>query len=181
MPEALAPDTGLLITVRPQINFLWHNCITEIFNVVTFTANATHIIPTFPNLPVIVNTLHISDAPRLHRDKQLEKFLIGEECCHNFINQDLTFLQPSTVYKATIQGNSILPESNPTEVPLNTSQQFNQPSQASPAELFCDGMTTTNRPAPIQPVEPVVGLTSEDFLLVKTILAHLFKLWIGCM
>ena len=38
-----------------------------------FTANATYIIPTFPNLPVTVNTLHISDAPRLHRDKQLEE------------------------------------------------------------------------------------------------------------
>ena len=80
------PET--LITVRPQINFLWHNCINETFNVVTFTANATHIIPTFPNLPVTVNTLHISDAPRLHRGKQLEEFLVGEECCHNFINQD---------------------------------------------------------------------------------------------
>ena len=43
-------------------------------NIVTFTANTTHIIPTFTNLPVTVNTLHISDAPKLHRDKQLEKF-----------------------------------------------------------------------------------------------------------
>ena len=102
----------------------------------------------------------------MHRDKQLEEFLIGEECCHNFINQDLTFLQPSTVYKATTQEDSILPESNPTEVPLNTSQEIDQPQeedsnplQASPAELFYDRVTTTNRPAPIQPVEPVVGLT----------------------
>ena len=83
----------------------------------TFTANATHIIPTFPNLPVTVDTLHISDAPRLQRDKQLEEFLIREEHYHNFINQDLTFLQLSTVYKATTQEDSILPESNPTEVP----------------------------------------------------------------
>ena len=169
LPEMLAPDTEVLITVRPQINFLQHNCITEIFNVVTFTANATHIIPTFPNLPVTVNTLHISDAPRLHRDKQLEEFLTGEECCHNFINQDLTFLQPSTVYEASTQEKSILPESNPTEVPSNTSQQIDQPqeedsnpSQASLAELFYDRTTTTNRPAPIQPVEPVVGLTPKE-------------------
>ena len=150
LPEMLVPDTEVLITVRSQINFLRHNCI------VTFTANATHIIPPFPNLPVTVNTLHISDAPRLQRDKQLEEFLIGKEHCHNFINQDLTFLQPSTVYEATTQEDSILPESNATEVPLNTSQQIDQPqeedsnpSQASLAELFYDRMTTTNRPAPI--------------------------------
>ena len=68
------PDTEVLITIRPQINFLWHNCITKIFNIVTHTANATHIIPTFTNSPVTVNTLHISDPPRLHRDKQLEEF-----------------------------------------------------------------------------------------------------------
>ena len=159
LPEMLALDTEVLITVRPQINFLWHNCINKIFNVVTFTVNATHIIPTFPNLPVAVNTLHISDAPRLHRDKQLKEFLKGEECCHDFINQDLTFLQPSTVYEAPTQEDSILPESNPTEVPLNTSQEIDlpqeedsNPSQASPAELFYDRMTTTNRPAPIQPM-----------------------------
>ena len=71
LPEMLVADTEVHITVRPQINFLLHNCINEIFNVVTYTANATHIIPTFPNLPVTVSTLHISDAPRLHREKQL--------------------------------------------------------------------------------------------------------------
>ena len=156
LPKTLAPDTEVLIAVRPQINFLQHNCITEICNVVIFTANATHILPIFPNLPVTVNTLHISDAPRLHRDKQLEEFLIGEEHCHSFINQDLTFLQPSTVYEAPTQQNSILPGSNPTELPLNTSQQIDRPqeedinpSQAYLAELFHDRTTITNRPAPI--------------------------------
>ena len=34
-----------------------------------------------------------------HRDQQLQEFLDGEEHCHNFINQDLTFLQPSTIYQ----------------------------------------------------------------------------------
>ena len=163
------PDIEVLITVRPQIHFLQHNCINDIFNTVTFTANTTNIIPTFTNLPVTVNTLHISDSPRLHRDKQLEEFLIGEIHCCNFINQDLTFLQPSTIYKTTTQEDSILPEPNPTEVPLNTSQETNQPqeedsnpSQASPAELSSDRTIITNRPAPIQPVEPVVGLTPEE-------------------
>ena len=75
----------------------------------TFTANTTHIIPTFTNLPVTVNTLHISEAPRLYRDKQLEEFFTGEIHCHNFINQDLTFLQPATIYETTIQEDSIQP------------------------------------------------------------------------
>ena len=115
--ETPASDTEVLITVRPQINFLWHNCINEIFNIVTYTANTTHIIPMFTNLPVTVNTLHISDAPTLYRDKQLEEFLIGDIHCRNFINQDLTFLQPSTIYEATTQEDSILPEPDPIEVP----------------------------------------------------------------
>ena len=97
LPETLVPDTGVLIAVRPQINFQQYNGINEIFNVVTYTANATHIMPTFPNFPVNASTLQISDAPRLHRDKQLEEFLIGEELCHIFINQDLTFLLPSMI------------------------------------------------------------------------------------
>ena len=165
----LVPDTEVLITVRPQINFLWHNCIDEIFNVVTYTANVTHVIPTFPNLPVTINTLQILDAPRLHRDKQLEEFLIGEEPCCNFINQNLTFQQPSTIYEATTQEDSIPPESNPTEIPLNTSQEINQPQEedsnpphTSLAELFYDTTRIANRPAPIQPVEPVIGLTPEQ-------------------
>ena len=169
MLETPVPDTEVLITIRPQINFLQHNCINKIFIIVTFTANATHTVHTFTNLPVTVNTLHISDAPRLHRDKQLEVFLIGEIHCHNFINQGLTFLQPSTIYETTTQEDSILPEPNPTEVPLNTSQETNQPqeednnlSQASLAELFYDRTRITNRPAPIQPVEPVVGLIPEE-------------------
>ena len=54
-------------------------------------------------------------------------------------------------------------------MPLNTSQKTNQPqeedsnpSHASLAELFHDRTRITNRPAPIQPVEPVVGLTPEE-------------------
>ena len=66
LPETFAPDTEVLITVRPQINFLQHNGINEFFSIVTYAASATHIIPTFPNLPATINTLQISDAPILH-------------------------------------------------------------------------------------------------------------------
>ena len=78
-------------------------------------------------------------------------------------------MQPSTIYEATTQEDSILPESNPTEVPLKTSQETDQPqeedsnpSQSSPAELFYNRTRIANKQAPIQPVEPVVGLTSEE-------------------
>ena len=169
LPETPTPDIEVLIPVRPQINFLQHNCINKIFSSVTFTDNAAHIIPTFTNLPVTVNTLHISDASRLHRDKQLEEFLIGEIHCHNFINQDLTFLHPSIIYETTTKEDSILPMSNPTAVPLNTSQETNQPqeedsnpSQASLAELFFNTTRIANRPTPKQPVEPVLGLIPEE-------------------
>ena len=127
------------------------------------------MIPTLTYLPVTVNTLHTSDSPRLHTDKQLEEFLIGEIRSCNFINQDLTFLQPPTIYETETKEDSMLPEPNPTEEPLNTSQETKQPqegdsnpSQASPAELSYDKTRIPNRPAPIQPVEPVVGLTQRS-------------------
>ena len=78
-------------------------------------------------------------------------------------------MQPSTVYEVTTLEDSILPESNGTEVPLNTSQEINQPQeedsnppQASPAELFYNTTRIAYRPTPIQSVEPVIGLSSEE-------------------
>ena len=78
LPVTFAPDIDVLLTVRPQITFLQQNGFDEIFSVVAYVANATHIIPTFANLPVTISTLQISEAPILHQDKQLEEFLIGE-------------------------------------------------------------------------------------------------------
>ena len=66
LPVTSAPDIDVLLTVRPQITVLQQNDFDEIFSVVTYAANATHIIPTFPNLPVTVSTLQISEAPILH-------------------------------------------------------------------------------------------------------------------
>ena len=112
LPDIFVPDTEILLTARPQITFLQYNNIDEILNVVTYVANATYIIPIFPNLPVTISTLQISDAPILHQDKQLEEFLLGEEHCHNFINQDLTFLQPLTVHEITTLEDNIPSGSN---------------------------------------------------------------------
>ena len=61
-----APDIDAFLTVRPQITFFQQNHFDEIFSIVIYVANATHIIPTFPNLPVTVSTLQISEAPILY-------------------------------------------------------------------------------------------------------------------
>ena len=66
LPVTSAPDIDALLTVRPQITFLQQNHFDEIFSIVTYVPNATHIIPTFPNLPVTVSTLQISEAPILY-------------------------------------------------------------------------------------------------------------------
>ena len=49
-----APNTDLILTAKSQITFLQYNDIDKIFSVVTYVANATHIIPTLSNLPVTV-------------------------------------------------------------------------------------------------------------------------------
>ena len=86
-------------------------------------------------------------------------------------------MQPLTVYEATTQEDSIPPESNSTELSLNTAQEITQPQEevsnpphSSLVELFYDTTRIANEPAPIkpvepaliQPVEPVIGLTSEE-------------------
>ena len=86
----------------------------------TYVANDIHLVPTFPNLPVTISTLQISEAPILYGDQQLQEFLIGKECCRNFINQDLTFLQPSTVYETTELDDSISMASDSTGVSVIT-------------------------------------------------------------
>ena len=113
----------------------------------------------------------------MYRDQQLQEFLIGEEHCCNFINQDLTFLQPSTVYETTELDGSISSASNSTEISVITVQENNEPQEedsnspySSLTGLSYDSTRTDNTqapvqpvgPAPIQPVEPVIGLTTEE-------------------
>ena len=64
---------------------------------------------------------------------------------------------------------SILSEAITTEVPSNTPQESNSHQElnanSSPAlsvEVLYDRNRGNNRTAPIQPVEPVVGLTLEE-------------------
>ena len=86
-------------------------------------------------------------------------------------------MQPLTVYETTALEDSIPLESNSTELSLNMVQEINQPQQegsnsthSSLAELFYDSTRIANRPPPLQPVEPapiqpvenVIGLTLEE-------------------
>ena len=87
----------------------------------------------------------------------------------NFINQDLTFLQPSVIHVTQPKEDSILPEVTTTEVPLITLQENNlhqelnaNSSQLLSVEVLYDRNRGNNRTAPIQPVESVVGLTPEE-------------------
>ena len=177
LPVATAPDIDAFLTVRPQITFFQQNYFDEICSIVTCVANSTHVVPTLPNLPVTVGTLYISEAPILYRDQQLQEFLIGKECSRNFINQDLTFLQPSTVYDTTELDDSISMTSDSTDTSVITVQENNQfqeeDSNSPPSSLTTlsyDFISTDSspapvqpvEPAPIQPVEPVIGLTTEE-------------------
>ena len=65
--------------------------------------------------------------------------------------------------------NSILPEAITTEVPSITPQESNSHqelnanfSPASSVEVLYDRNRGNNRTAPIQPVEPLVGLIPEE-------------------
>ena len=92
LPVTTAPTIDAFVTVRPQIIFFQQNYYDEICSTETYVANAIHPVPSLPSLPLTVSTLHISEAPILYQDQWLQEFLVGEEHCHNFINQDLTFL-----------------------------------------------------------------------------------------
>ena len=93
----------------------------------------------------------------------------GEIQCQNFINQDLTFLQPSVLHVTQPKEDSILPEAITTEAPSITPQKSNSHQElntncslASSVKVLYDRNRGNNRTAPIQPVEPVVGLTLEE-------------------
>ena len=113
------------------------------------------------------NIPRICHPPKVQQDKQLEEFLRGKIHCQNFINQDLTFLQPSVIHVSQPKEDSILPERNTIAVPPiatqeNNSQQDTSSSQVLPAEVLYDRSPANNTVAPIQQVEPVVGLTPEE-------------------
>ena len=73
------------------------------------------------------NIPYTYDPPEVQQDKQLEEFLRGEICCQNFINQDLTFLQPSVIHASQPKEDSTLPERNTIAVTPIETQENNPP------------------------------------------------------
>ena len=165
------------MTVRPRIIFFQQNYFDEIGNTPTYVANVIYPALSFPNSLVTVSTLHIHDIPLLYQDQQLQEFLDGKEHCRYFINQDLTFLQPSTVYETTASDDSQSTASNSTDASIitiiedNSSQEVASTSSYSSVTALSDYIVNTDHshtpiqsvePAPIQPVEPVIGLTTAE-------------------
>ena len=107
----------------------------------------------------------------------MQEFLDGEEYCHNFINRDLTFLQPSTVYHTTDADDNQSIASDSTDASILTVIENDQSLEvdstpaftsatALPEDFVHTGYDHTPiqsvEPSLIQPVEPVIGLTAEE-------------------
>ena len=174
-PVTATPTIDTFVTVRSQIILFQQSYFDEICSTATYVANAIYPVPSFLNLSVTVSTLHTLEAPILYWNQCLQEFLDGEECCHNFINQDLTFLQPSTVYEMTVS-DSLSTVSDSTDASVITIKE-NKPSLEVDSNASFTSLTTlSNDPvnidysltpihpvetAPKQPVEPVIGLTTD--------------------
>ena len=142
-----------------------------------FFADIIYAAQDFHNPSVTVSVLQAYDTPIVYRDQQLQEFLDGEECCHNFINQDLSFLQPSAIYHMTDaeDNQSIASDSSDesllTVIENDQSHEVDSTSTftsttALPEDLECIDYDHTPiqsvQPSPIQRVEPVIGLTEEE-------------------
>ena len=89
------------------------------------------------------NIPHIYEPPKIQQDKQLKEFLRGEIRYQNFINQDLTFLQPSVIHTSQPKEFRTLPERDTIAVPPIETLENNPPQeqdinfqQALSAEAF---------------------------------------------
>ena len=95
------PTVDTYITVQLQIILFQQNSFDELDCVSTYIVDIIYTAQNLHNPPVTVGTLQAYDTPIVYKDQQLQDFLNGEEHCCNFINQDLSFLQPSVVYHTT--------------------------------------------------------------------------------
>ena len=106
----------------------------------------------------------------------MQEFLNGEECCRNFINQDLTFLQPSTIYQTDAEDNQSIALDS-TDASILTVIENDQSQEVDSTPIFTSATALPEdfiytdydhtpiqsvEPSPIQPVEPVIGLTEEE-------------------
>ena len=65
----------------------------------------------------------------------------GEELCHNFINQDLTFLHPSTIYHTTDVDDNLSVASDSTDTSILTVIENDQSQEVDSTPAFTS--TTT--------------------------------------
>ena len=145
LPESQSPTTEIIRSIQQQIHFQQNSHIDEIPTTSTFAGNITHISQNIINLPVYVNIPHIYELPKIQQDKQLEEFLRGEVHCQNFINQDLTFLQPSVIHTPQLKENKTLSQGNAIEISPIEIIENNPPheqdrnfQQTLPAEALYD-------------------------------------------
>ena len=107
----------------------------------------------------------------------MQEFLDEEEHCHNFINQDLTFLQPSAIYHTTDteDNQSIASDSTDTSILTVIENDHSQEVDSTPAFTSATALPEdfvhtdydhtpiqSVGPSSIQPVEPIIGLAEEE-------------------
>ena len=173
--DVLTVDTNVM--VRLQIVLFQQNSFEEFDCVSTHIADAIYAAQNFHNPSVTVSTVYAYDTPIVYRDQQLQEFLDREECYRNFINQDLSFLQPSAIYHmiATEDNQSIATDSTHESILTVIDNDQSQEVDSTPAftsatalseDLECTDYDHTPiqlvQTLPIQPVEPVIGLTEEE-------------------
>ena len=140
MPESLLPVIETIRTIRQQIYFQQNSHIDEIHIITSFIGDITHIPQIIINLPVHINILHLFKSPKIKQDKELEEFLRGERSEENTTET--------------------LPIETPENIPIQ--KQYIDLQQLSVVDVIYDRNCSTNPVAPIQPVEPVIGLTPEE-------------------
>ena len=165
------------LTVRPQIVLFQQNYLDELNSIPTYIADTIYVAQSFQNPSITVSFLHVYDTPILYRDQQLQEFLDGEEHCCNFINQNLTFLYPSTIYHVTDTDDNQSIASAFTDSSILTVIENDQSQEvdstpaftsmtALPEDSVCTDYDHTPiqsvEPSLIQPVEPIIGLTAEE-------------------
>ena len=109
-PETKAPKLETVFTSRPQIYFQFCSIIEHFSTSETFTPDIGHILPQVSKSHICVNIIPISEPPQLQKYTQLEELIKSEVCYRNFINQDLSFLHPSTVFSNKDLGNKAASE-----------------------------------------------------------------------
>ena len=177
LPLTATVTIDTYLTVRLQIDLFQQNYLDELDSISTHIADTVYTAQNFHNTSVTVSTLYIYDTPTVYQDQQLQEFLDGEEHCHNFINQDLTFLQPSAIYHMTdAEDNQSIASDSSDESALTVIENDQShevdstptftSTTALPEDLECidyDHIQIQSiHPSLIQPLEPVIRLTDQE-------------------